>query len=502
MGIQYSRIGLLGAICLAGGGAGCLLPDYTEAEGVCQQGTPWVRKIGGEFIDVAGSAASDPCGGVTIGGGIQATVKFGPEATLEAENKALDGFVARFDALGNTLWATHFGSSGQQIISHVETDIFGSAAAAGLFIGTLAPSTGETFTGEGDPNAPGPAMPGDKDDREYSTFVSKLDLYGAHLWTRAFRGTADNESTTPCGVAADREGRVTIAGNFKGSVTIEGVTLMGQGDSSIFMAHYDAAGGLIWKKYFSTVGGVDCYAFTADKDGNLLMSGAYGSAIDFGAGPLPAPIAGGQKLFVLKITPDGTPAWSDASPSGDLQFGTAITSDAQGNVFVAGSFIGDVNLGDADIKSKGFPDIFVQKRNAAGEPQWGRVFSSANNGKNSASVATIRIDPSGDVLFGGSLVGDLMLDQQIVAFAEDPPPIIATGDAFLARLRGSDGEPTASRIFRNPGSQSLTGLAVDLEGWPIIVSWFPKSIDLGPGPGVLEAEDFGWGTIFAAKLKL
>jgi hypothetical protein len=480
-----------------------LLPDYTGADGVCQQGTPWVRKLGGEFIDLAVSAASDPCGGVTLGGGIQATVKFGPEATLQAENKALDGFVARLDAMGTTLWATHFGGSGQQIISHIETDITGGAAVAGQFVGTLAPNSGAPFQGEGDPNAPGPALPGLKDDREYSAFVSKLDLFGTHLWTRAFLGSQDMISTTPCGVAADREGNVTIAGNFKGSITTDGATLAGEGDLSIFVAHYDAAGGLLWIKVFSTPNGLECYAFTNDNEGNLLMTGGYRGLIDFGDGPLPVPVAGGQRFFVLKMNPDGTAAWSDAPPSGDGQGGTAITSDAQGNVFVAGSFIGTINLGDADIVGKGLFDIFVQKRNAAGEPLWGKVFASASGGlANAAGVSSIQADATGNVVLGGSLVGNLVLDQELVALVEDPAPFPATTDAFLGRLRGSDGEPTASRIFLNPGSQSLTGLAVDLEGWPIIVGSFAQSIDLGPGPGVLQAEDFGFGSIFVTKLKL
>ena len=485
---------------LAGGGAGCVLPDYIEADGECQQGTPWTRQIGGGLADIALAAAPDPCGGVTIGGGIQSTVAFSSEISLVADNKDLDGFVARFDAVGNTLWAASIGSSGQQIVSHVGTDIVGDTVAAGSFVGTLSPGGGESFKGEGDPSAPVPSSPtgGNKDGREYSGFITKLDLFGAHAWTRVFLGPTDMTSTTPCGVAVDREGNVTVAGNFTGSVTIEGSTLTGQGESSIFMAHFDAAGGLLWKKAFATEKGTECNALAADKDGNILMTGMHRSAIDFGIGPLAGPtIEGGQKYFVLKMDPAGNLAWSAGSATGDGHGGTAIASDAEGNVFVGGSFLGMINLGAGDFSSKAV-DLFVQKRNSAGEPQWGRVFSPAMTGLVVALVTAIQTDASGDVLLGGSIFGDLVLDQHLVAQMEDIP----SNDAYIARLRGSNGEPVASRLLNGPGDLAITGLAVDAEGLPIVVSAFTKSIDLGPGAGLLEADDVGLGTMFVSKLKL
>lgn len=87
-----------------------------------------------------------------------------------------------------------------------------------------------------------------------------------------------------------------------------------------------------------------------------------------------------------------------------------------------------------------------------------------------------------------------MLDQKLVAKS--------AADAFIARLNGSDGAPSVSRIFQAPGPQLLTGLAVDMEGFPIVASWFTQSIDLGPGAGQLTADDNGFGTLYVAKLKL
>jgi hypothetical protein len=115
-----------------------------------------------------------------------------------------------------------------------------------------------------------------------------------------------------------------------------------------------------------------------------------------------------------------------------------------------------------------------------------------------ALVTAIQTDASGDVLLGGSIFGDLVLDQHLVAQMEDIP----SNDAYIARLRGSNGEPVASRLLNGPGDLAITGLAVDAEGLPIVVSAFTKSIDLGPGAGLLEADDVGLGTMFVSKLKL
>lgn len=492
MRLQSLQIVFTCALSLAG--AGCVLPDYTGADGVCKQGSPWIRQIGSASIDIAFAASSDPCGGVTVGGGIQSTVKFGTEATLVADNKDLDGFVARFDGLGNNLWATLVGSSGQQFVSYVETDHFGNAVAAGSFVGTLSPGGSGAFTGEGDATASGSVTPDESDTREYSSFVTKLDLFGAPVWTRVFLGPKDMVSTTPCGLAVDRGGSITIAVNFMGQITIDGATLTGEGDSSIFVAHYDEDGGLLWKKAFSTPEGVECNSLAADKDGNILMTGAYRSDIDFGGGPLAAPTAK-QQFFVLKMGSDGDHVFSDKSLSGDALSGTAITSDAKGNIFVAGSFFGQADFGDGAVTANGFLDVFVQKRSPAGERQWSKIFSpSTKNLDNIGAVTTIRADPSGNVLLGGTIVGELVLDQKLVAKS--------AADAFIARLNGSDGAPSVSRIFQAPGPQLLTGLAVDMEGFPIVASWFTQSIDLGPGAGQLTADDNGFGTLYVAKLKL
>lgn len=482
------------AAIIALGGAlhlGCLLPDYVEAEGNCQSGSTWTQMFGGDLIDAAATASSDPCGGVTVGGAFQSSfADFGLPSPLEATKDGFDGYVARMDAAGDVQWVTAFGAEGHQAVSHVKTDIFGNALAAGAFDGNLLPPGGEPTEGEGKAGS-----------GEVSAFLTKLDLFGVHRWTKVYRAATNLISTGPCGVAVDRDGRVTMAGIFLNELDIEGELLKGSLlSASVFLAHYDPDGALLWAKSFSTSLGVECAAVTADQEGNILLTGVYRSKISFGGGDHTAE---GDRFYVLKMSRDGALVWSRGTNSGNNQIPAAIATDAAGNVFVGGSFSGLVNLGSGDISTmEGTTDMFLQKLNSAGTPQWGRSYASPDQD----SLLAIEVDSAGDLVIAGDTFGPITFEQT----HEQPLPTpdldpMSPGkparDAVLARLRGADGEPIASRTFKGTGDDSLNALAIDQADFPIVTGTYFKSIDLGlgPGPGALMGDN-GLGTIYVVKM--
>jgi hypothetical protein len=75
-------------------------------------------------------------------------------------------------------------------------------------------------------------------------------------------------------------------------------------------------------------------------------------------------------IVVLSLTcsADGTARWSNSFPIGTMQaYPMAfVHGNAQGQLWIAGSFSGTLDDGTRRLTSKGAADVFMQRRNAEG----------------------------------------------------------------------------------------------------------------------------------------
>jgi hypothetical protein len=102
------------------------------------------------------------------------------------------------------------------------------------------------------------------------------------------------------------------------------------------------------------------------------------------------------------------PAWEWAvrgfsSGSFDVVYGRGITTDSQGNVFVAGRFSGSATFGDTNspIASSGDNDAFLAKYNHQGQLQWAMKFG----GTGYDEANGVGVDDQGNVYVAGRYAG-------------------------------------------------------------------------------------------------
>src|SRR5688572_11549100 len=83
-------------------------------------------------------------------------------------------------------------------------------------------------------------------------------------------------------------------------------------------------------------------------------------------------------LFATTVTYAVTPAhlWSKRFGSTGTDSGYSTAVDAQGNVYVSGSFQATVNFGGANLVSVGAIDIFLAKYDANGLHEWSKSFGN------------------------------------------------------------------------------------------------------------------------------
>jgi hypothetical protein len=204
-------------------------------------------------------------------------------------------------------------------------------------------------------------------------FLVKLTPAGAHAWSKSF-GDAANQQ--PREVELDSAGNVLIAGDIQGITDFGGGPLTTIGGNDVVVAKFSAAGAHVWSNRFGLGGTQIGHGLAVDKDNNVLLAGYFNGMIDLGSGPITA-VSGGNDAFVAKLDPMGAPIWSKVWGAQDDQLTYAVAADAAGNVLLTGRYNGAVDFGGGPIANAGLNDVFVLKLDPAGAHAWSKGFGDA-----------------------------------------------------------------------------------------------------------------------------
>ncbi len=314
----------------------------------------WSKSFGGDSNEAAKAVAVDASGNVAIAGDRRSwEIDFGC-GTDRGEAKG-DIFVAKYSALGDCLWSKTFGGSGNEYATDVAMDSNGDVIVTGYFWDTVDFGGGE-LTSAGRYN--------------YDVFVAKYSAAdGSHLWSKRFGSTGSERGN---GVAVDRSGNVLVTGQFQDTVDFGGGGLTSAGDYDVFVAKYSAAGYYQWSRRFGGTNWDYSTGIATDSLGNLFVVGEFQGTASFGGGVLSS--AGDYDIFVARYSGvNGDHLWSKGFGSTNPDYVEGVAVDGIGNVFVTGSFLGEVDFGGGAFTSVGY-DIFVVKYSASGEHLWSEQY--------------------------------------------------------------------------------------------------------------------------------
>ncbi|GAB5565198.1 MAG: hypothetical protein Wins2KO_22610 [Winogradskyella sp.] len=138
-------------------------------------------------------------------------------------------------------------------------------------------------------------------------------------------------------------------------------------------------------EWVETIGGSgwdEAVSIKTDQDGNLYIIGYFRGTVDFdpSIATFNLTSVGEKDAFILKIDSNGALVWVKQYGNGFLVESKDLAIDQDGNIFIVGSFLGEV---DFDPGSEEFIlsstlldiDIFVQKFNNEGDFLWARQIS-------------------------------------------------------------------------------------------------------------------------------
>ena len=376
----------------------------------------WERQVGTPGHDLSHAVAADALGNLFL------AWTFDKPPSSE-QSVGYDTAISKYDLDGNLEWTRTYDSAISDLGYDITTDNLGNAYLAGVTV----------VASNGDVNA-----------AHANGFLKKIDADGNSLWERQF-GTDGNDEVDS--VFANGQGEVFVAGITNGSLGTPNA-----GGIDAFVSKFDDSGHQVWTRQFGTNVADSGWAVSADKLGNVFVSGTTFGLIGSEA-------FGSADTFTIKLDADGNTLWKRQWGTNTYDQSYAVQADSQGGAYIAG-------YGDG---------AFVARYDADGNQLWVSYLKSGLDDLASSVV----VDDIGKVYVSGWTRGTLG-DESLGGI-----------DSFVSRFT-PDGVLEWLTQFGSDADDGASGLSVDLDR-DVYVSGLTWGSLAGPHLG-------GGGDAFLVKL--
>ncbi len=218
---------------------------------------------------------------------------------------------------------------------------------------------------------------------------------------------------------------------------------------------------------------------TIDPSGNVYTVGGFSETTDLDPGPGEQNFtsAGNFDCYISKYDPQGGLEWAFSFGGVNLDNGTEVASDADGNIYVTGT-IGnsdvDLDPGPGTTILPGAFTGFVCKYDTDGNLVWARPLDS-----NLVSGVDILIAPSNEIYLTGGFTNTIDFDPGAGVFNMTSA---GSSDAYVLKLT-SDGDFVWARRVGGTLGEFSRGVAVDASGNVHLSGYFTGTVDFDPGTG-------------------
>lgn len=352
------------------------------------QNCAWAKAVGGDKDDFGQSVFTDANNNVYLVGFFRsATITFGTITLTNADitGNTSDIYIAKYDSNGNVLWANSTGGTddemGQSVCSDASDNVYltGKFQSPSITFGTT------TLTNTAST----------QDD----IFIVKYASNGNVLWAKSAGGNNEDYSNS---IATDINENVYLTGGFKSSSISFGANTLSNlnvGTDDIFVVKYDPNGNALWANSHGGTGYDYGKSLSTDVSGNIYLTGSFWStSITFGTTTLST--AGAQDIFIVKYNSNGIVQWVNSAGGPSTDDGLSTSTDANGNVYVSGSFLSNaITFGTFNLSNpmNGISQIFIVKYTPNGTVLWVK----SEGGNSDAVGASVATDANNNVYLTG-----------------------------------------------------------------------------------------------------
>lgn len=453
----------------------------------------FAKSIGGTSIDEALSLSLDPSGDIILTGYFNNTVDFDPGPGIQnLTANGSDAFFSKYSNSGNYIYAKKIGGFGSEQSKSLSVDVSGNIYLTGDF----------DFTCDFDPSLGTQTITpvGSKD-----IFIAKYDNNGNYLFVKGI-GSSNTEIVND--ITTDGSNNIYIAGSFLGSVdfdpSIATQTLTSAGGYDIFIAKYDLSGNYIYAKSMGGTASDDCNSISVDASMNVYITGPFLLTADFDpSAAVQNLIAGGffQDIFIAKYDVNGNYIYAGSmgsNTSGDV--GQANTIDNSGNLIFSGYFRNTVDFDiSASVQNQTTPGInnaFITKYDNVGNYMWALTLGNYPNlGGMNEYCREVVYDVTGNVYVIGSYQGITDFDPSIAT-----QTLLSQGqeDIYFAKY-DANGNYLFVKSIGSTGYDVGVGIRLDGSGNICLTGLYTGTVDFDPSAATQTVVSVGFTDIFMAK---
>lgn len=202
-------------------------------------------------------------------------------------------------------------------------------------------------------------------------------------------------------VVHDVHGNSYYTGSFSGNGTFGIVNLLSQsiGETDAFVLKYTIDGAAVWGQHAGGTGITESRAVAANADGEVWITGSFTDSVIFGTTVLVS--AGMRDIFIAKLNNEGEFVWAKRAGGVEDDEATAVAVNSYGSAFVAGYFNEAADFSGNNLTSAGSADIFITRYDTDGNMMWARNAGGFSTDRANALI----LDNGGSVFVTGAVKG-------------------------------------------------------------------------------------------------
>lgn len=428
----------------------------------------WQHNLFGSFPDAVVVAGDQ----LYLGASMFSALDLGRGILAPASGQ--DVMFARYTTDGVIESAWRQGAASDEDTIGFSIDPSGNAA-----IGVLYDDAGTANVGGGNlPPAPARTNPNQPN---FEGVLASFSDAGGLRWQVPLTATAqvpDQGPLFPRSTSTNSTGLTAVTGSFQGTLNLGATPPVSAGGHDVFYAVFNDKGGLAALQTFGGAGEDAGYEVIFDPLDTVILVGTFTGKVSFGSFMLDA--GASTQLFVLRMSPQGTPMWAiQSTGTGPIGSASAATTPA-GDIVVALDYQGTFKLGGGDmLTSAGAGDIALARVSSSGSVVWTRSFGGAGADQHRA----VAVGRNGEIALNGEFEGQ-------VSFGGDLFTSLGGRDAFVAKYT-ADGKHLWSHAAGSAGVDRGLGVAIDATGAVYDTVSFHGTISFGGDPITAANNDYG-----------
>ena len=354
-----------------------LLMTMHVAHGQIQE-VQWSDAIGGDLYEQSNRISSDPQGNVFLVGYFQDSLLGNSSGGFE------DGFIVKYNELGQRQWIQSFGSTDVDRMSSIAISATGSIYVCGEFKGQLN-SPSDTITAID----------------QLDAYVAKFDANGQCVWLKRIGGfdfdSANDLVVTPTG-------HIYVGGYFEQDLSIGSLTIPSNGLRDGFIVKLDTNGQEIWMDHIGGSGFDEIVSLSLANSDSIVVAGNFRDAINYQGTVYLG--WGNYDMFVAKFSASGQMNHLSVFGGFGADYLKDVVVDPNGKMYATGWFSNELFVQGNTIFGNMEEDGFLMAFKNNGSFDW--LYSLA--GDFDERGIALSISPNSNIYLTGTVDSLLVIE--------------------------------------------------------------------------------------------